>query len=110
MKGLPFRKTADAIASFVKEHGAAGPRRAVLCTYDLQPERFEAVILPELTRRRRWFRTLVLADRAALQQHEVLGARSAASSYELAPVRLSGPGVFHPKLLVLQAGARMLVG
>ena len=110
MKGLAFRKTADAIAAFVKEHGASAPRRAVLCTYDLDPSRFEAVVLPELTRRRRWFRTLVLADAAALQKHGVLTQRAAASTYELAPVRLGGPGVFHPKLIVLQAGIRVLVG
>ena len=46
MKGLTFRKTADAIAAFVKQHGAVGPRRAVFCTYDLSPARFEAVVLP----------------------------------------------------------------
>jgi hypothetical protein len=110
VKGLSFRKTADALAAFVKEHGATGPRRAVLCTYDLQPDRFEAVVLPELTRRRRWFRTLVLADGAALQRAGVLDQRSAEPIYELAPVRLRGPGVFHPKLIVLQAGERLLVG
>lgn len=27
MKGLGARKTADAIATFVREHGAVGPRR-----------------------------------------------------------------------------------
>jgi len=110
MKGLAFRKTADAIAVFVKQHGASAPRRAVLCTYDLDPARFEAVVLPELVRRRRWFRTLVLADAASLQKQGVLGQRAAASSYELAPVRVNGPGVFHPKLIVLQAGPRVLVG
>ena len=111
VKGLTSRKTAEAIATFVKQHGALGPRRAVLCTYNLSPARFEAVVLPELARPRRWFRTLVLADAAALQQDGVLGAqRAAASTYELAPVRLKGPGVFHPKLIVLQAGARVLVG
>lgn len=110
MKGLAFRKTADAIATFVKQHGASAPRRAVLCTYDLDPSRFEAVVLPELTRRRRWFRTLVLADAASLQKQGVLGQRAAASTYELAPARVNGPGVFHPKLIVLQAGSRMLVG
>lgn len=110
MKGLAFRKTADAIAAFVKAHGASAPRRAVLCTYDLDPFRFEAVVLPELTRRRRWFRTLVLADAASLQKQGVLGQRASASTYELAPVRVNGPGVFHPKLIVVQAGPRVLVG
>jgi len=109
MKGLGARKTADAIAAFVREHGAVGPRRAVLCTYDFDPVRFEAVILPALTRRR-WFRTLVLADGAALQKEGVLEHRASDSGYELAPVRLRGAGVFHPKLVVVQAGARVLVG
>ena len=40
----------------------------------------------------------------------MLSQRDAASTYELAPVRLKGPGVFHPKLIVLQAGERVLVG
>lgn len=110
MKGLGARKTADAIAAFVKEHGADGPRRAVLCTYDFDPTRFEAVLLPALTRRGRWFRTLVLADGAALQKEGVLAHRAAEATYELAPVRLRGPGVFHPKLSVIQAGANILVG
>ena len=110
MKGLTFRKTSDAIAAFVRKHGASAPRRAVLCTYDLDPSRFEAAVLPELTRRRRWFRTLVLADAASLQKQSVLGQRGAASTYELAPVRVNGPGVFHPKLIVLQAGTHLLVG
>ncbi len=87
MKGLAFRKTAEAIAAFVQQHGASAPRRAVLCTYDLDPARFETVVLPELTRRRRWFRTLVLADAASLQKQGVLAQRAAASSYELAPAR-----------------------
>jgi hypothetical protein len=110
MKGLSFRKTSDAIAAFVKQHGAATPRRAVLCTYDLEPARFEVALMLELERRRRWFRTLVLADAAALQKQGVLGQRKAASAYELAPVRVNGPGVFHPKLIVLQAGSHVLVG
>jgi hypothetical protein len=110
VKGLAFRKTADAIASFVKQHGSAAPRRAVLCTYDFDPARFEAVVLPELSSRRRWFRTLVLADGGALQKKGVLAQRGAASSYELAPTRVNGSGVFHPKLIVVQAGARVLVG
>ena len=110
MKGLAFRRTAEAIAAFVKQHGAGAPRRAILCTYDIDPARFEAVVLPELARRRRWFRTIVLADGAALQKQGVLWQRSGASCYELAPVRLKGPGVFHPKLIALQAGTRILVG
>jgi hypothetical protein len=108
--GFAFRKTSDAIATFVKQHGWEAPRRAVLCTYDLDPARFEAVVLPELTRARRWFRTLVLADAAPLQKHGVLAQRAAASSYELAPVRVDGQGVFHAKLIVLQAGTHVLIG
>lgn len=110
MNGLGFRKTADAIAAFVKQYGSATPRRAVFCTYDFDPARFEAQILPELTRARRWFRTLVLADGAALQKQGVLDQRSSFSRYELAPVHLHGPGVFHPKLIFLQAGSHVLVG
>lgn len=109
-KGLGFRKTADAIASFVKALGAEAPRRALLCTFDFHPDRFETVLLPELSRRGRWFRTLVLADASAIQKNGALASRGEAPTYELAPVRLDGPGVFHPKLLLLQAGRRVLVG
>lgn len=107
---LSFRKTTDEVAKFVRKHGAESPRRAVLCTYDLHPARFESVLLPELTRRGKWFRTLVLADRAALQKDGVLSQRSVGAGYELAPVSLRGSGVFHPKLIVLQAGTHLLVG
>lgn len=110
MRGLGFRKTSDIIATFVKKHGASSPRRAIFCTYDFDPTRFEALILPELTRYRRWFRTLVMADGAALQKTGALQQRAAASRYELAPVYLTGPGVFHPKLILLQAGNNILVG
>jgi hypothetical protein len=110
VKGLAFRKTAEAIAAFVREYGAVGPRRAVLCTYNLDPTRFEAVVLPELTRRGKWFRTLVMADQAQLQKADVLTRRSTVAPYELAPVRVRGSGVFHAKLIVLQAGPRVLVG
>ncbi len=52
----------------------------------------------------------MLADAAALQKDGALASRSEAPAYELSPVRLAGPGVFHPKLLLLQAGRRVLVG
>lgn len=110
MKGLSSRRTAETVSAFVKKYGAKGPRRAVLCTYDFDPARFHAVLLPELTRVHRWFRTLVLCDAGALQQSFVGSTGPDASLYELAPVRLKGPGVFHPKLFLLQAGAHILVG
>ena len=110
MLGLSHRKTTDAISSFVRQHASATPRRAVFCTYDFHAPRFEAVVLPQVTRRGRFFRTLVLADQAALQRPGALTQRGAGPRYELAPVRLKGPGVFHPKLVVLQAGPRVLVG
>jgi len=110
IQGLSWQKTTDAIAAFVKQYGKESPRRAVFCTYDFDPARFEAVLMPELNRRSKWFRTLVLADAAALQKTGVLQGRAASSTYELAPVRVNSTGVFHPKLILLQAGSHVLVG
>lgn len=109
-RGLQWQRTSDAIRAFVSRDAADPPRRAVLLTYDLDLPRFEAVLLPELTRRGRQFRTLVMADAGALQTHlKQIGGRHF-GRFEMAPVRCRGAGVFHPKLVLLAAGARRLVG
>lgn len=108
--GLSYRKTSEAIGDFVSQEHGVGPRHAVFCTYDLEPDRFEAVIMPELQRRGSRFRTLVLADAGALQRDDRLKQRAAASCYELAPVRVNGQGVFHPKMVLLRAGSNVLIG
>lgn len=82
----------------------------MLLTYDLDLRRFEAVLLPELTRRGRQFRTLVMADAGALQTHLQQIGGSQFGRFEIAPVRCRGAGVFHPKLVLLVAGKRRLVG
>lgn len=109
-KGLFWQRTSDAIRAFINRNGGAAPRRAVLLTYDLDLPRFEAVLLPELTRRGKQFRTLVVADAGALQTHlSEIGPRRFAR-YEVAPVRCRRAGVFHAKLVFLAAGPRRLVG
>jgi hypothetical protein len=108
--GLRWERIAEAIGEFVRRHGASTPRRAVLCTYDFDPERFQAVLFPVLTRRGRQFRTLVMADAGALQQRLRERSRQAFDRYELAPVRCNRRGVFHPKIFLLRAGDNYLVG
>jgi hypothetical protein len=108
--GLRWQRTADVLRTFVSQYGAAVPRRAILCTYDFDVERFEAVLFPELTRRGRQFRTLVTADAGALQAHlRQIGARRF-GRFQVSPVRCLRGGVFHPKLVLLAAGRRHLVG
>jgi hypothetical protein len=47
VKGLTFRKTADAIGTFVKlSTGRSCPPTRSLRMHDLSPARFEAVVLP----------------------------------------------------------------
>ncbi len=82
----------------------------MLLTYDIDLPRFEAVLLPELTRRGRQFRTLVMADAGALQTHLKQIGGWQFGRFEMAPVRCRDAGVFHPKLVLLSAGARRLVG
>jgi hypothetical protein len=108
--GLVWQRTSDAIRSFVTQHGRSTPRRALFCTYEFDVTRFEAVLLPELTRRGRQFRTLVMVDSGALQVHLREAASRHFARYQVAPVRCRGGGVFHPKLVVLAAGSRRLVG
>ncbi len=108
--GLQWVRTSDAIRGFVTEYGGTAPRRAVLCTYDFEVERFEAVLFPELTRRGRQFRMLVLADAAALQAEFLRTGQRQFDRYEVAPVRCAKGGVFHPKLIFLTAGRKHLVG
>lgn len=109
-RGLRWQRTADVLRAFVSRYGTAAPRRAIFCTYDFDVERFEAVVFPELTRRGRQFRTLVAADAGALQAHlRQLGPRRF-GRYQVSPVRCPRGGVFHPKLVLLAAGSRYLVG
>lgn len=108
--GLRWQRTADVLRAFVSRYGAAAPRRAIFCTYDFDVERFEAVLFPELTRRGRQFRTLVTADAGALQAHlRQIGPRRF-GRFQVSPVRCPRGGVFHPKLVLLAAGSRHLVG
>ncbi len=108
--GLTWQRTTDAIRAFVRQYGSMAPRRATFCTFDFGVERFEAVVLPELLRRARQFRTLVAADAGALQaQLREIGDRRF-GRYQVAPVRCTRGGVFHPKVIFLAAGPRRLVG
>lgn len=109
-RGLRWERTADAIRSFVTLHGRTTPRRAVLCTFDLEPDRFDAVLAPELIRRGRQFRTLIMADAGALQSNLRHTRQGSIGRYQIAPVLVRGAGVFHPKLVFMAAGRRCLMG
>ncbi|MBI4475434.1 MAG: hypothetical protein HY646_22410 [Acidobacteria bacterium] len=108
--GLSWQRTSDAVRAFVMQCGSNTPRRAIFCTYDVDVERFEGILLAELTRRGRQFRTLVAADAGALQSHlRQIGQRTF-GRFEIAPIRNRRSGVFHPKLILIQAGPHYLVG
>ncbi len=109
-RGLEWRRTVDALRAFVSAHGSLTPRRAVFCTYDLDVRRFEAIVLPELLRRGRQFRTLVLADAGALQAQLRENDAHSFGRYQISPVRCARNGVMHAKLVLLAAGNRYLVG
>lgn len=107
--GLRWQRTSDALKNFVSRFGTDTPRRAVLLTYEVDIERFQVVLLPELTRRGRQFRTLVLADSGALQSSLRRSRPRNIGRFELGQVR-AGRGVFHPKLVFVCAGKHRLVG
>lgn len=109
-KSLVWQRTAEVIRAFVSRCGNHAPRRAICCTYDFDIERFEAVLFPEFTRRGRQFRTLVLADAGALQAHLRQIRPRRFGRFQVSPVRCPRGGVFHPKLVLLAAGSRYLVG
>lgn len=97
----------EAIAGFVRHDAVQGPRHAIFCTYEFDPDVFADELLPTLTRRGRQFHTLVLADQSAFQANRVayLGGR-----FNISLVSCPNGGVFHAKLIFLRAGDRMLVG
>ncbi|MBI1901346.1 MAG: hypothetical protein HYS13_09585 [Planctomycetia bacterium] len=82
----------------------------MLCSYDLDPPRFRAVLYPEMTRRGRQFRTLVMADAGALQVRFRDSGQATFDRYEVAPVRCRKGGVFHAKVVLLRAGDNYLIG
>lgn len=104
--GLEWRRTADAVREFVRDCAGERLRRAVLCTYDFDPQRFDDVVFREL---RRKFRILVIADAGALQA-PLEKTKYGFGRYELAPARCLRGGVFHAKVVFLRAGAKYLIG
>lgn len=108
--GLRWERTSDAIRTFVRTHGQPSPRRAVLCTFDFDPDRFNASLFPQLTSRGRQFRTLIIADAGALQAKLGRLASPAFDRYAIVPAKCHAGGVFHVKVLFLRAGESFLVG
>jgi len=82
----------------------------VFCTFDFDPDRFNATIFPQLTRRGRQFRTLVIADAGALQAKLQCITAPTFARYAIGPARVHKGGVFHPKIILLRAGEHILTG
>ena len=109
-KGLRWERTSDAVRQFITAYGQPSPRRTVLCTFDFDPDRFNATLLPQLTRRGRQFRSLVIANAGALQTKLRCLAKPVFGRYAVGPAKCMHGGVFHPKLIFLRAGDHFLVG
>ncbi len=102
--GLERQFWLEAIDNFIRQHGRATPRWAIVCTYEIDLNRLARTLLPALSRRGRQFRAVVLSDAGILEQSldRLLGQLPGAVN--LHPVRLKRGGVFHPKLVLLRAG------
>jgi hypothetical protein len=103
-RGLARQRWIDPIESFVREHGRATPRWAVICTYECDLARLDRQVLPVLARRGRAFRTVVLADAGAMEARLAI-AKPPRGQVNIHAVRLPKGGVFHPKLVLLRAGS-----
>ena len=102
--GLPRQRWIEPIESFAREHGRMTPRWAVICTYECDISLLDRYVLPALMRRGRPFRTVVLADAGTLER-QLQAAHAPRGRVNLHGIRLQGRGVFHPKLVLLRAGA-----
>lgn len=103
-EGLERWRWSDPIDDFVRQHGNARPRWAILLTYELDIATLARAVLPALSRRGRRFRTVVLADQGALEAKLTDDAERLLGAVNLHPVRCLKGGVFHPKLMLLRAG------
>jgi hypothetical protein len=107
LSGLSWIKTADSISDFLKRSGSKPPRRAVFCTYDFDNDRFLQILGPLLNGRRP-FRSWVLVDRGSLQKN--VKSTGSIDRLQIAPIRCLHGGIFHPKLILLQAGSHYFAG
>jgi Molybdopterin-binding domain of aldehyde dehydrogenase len=105
--GLSWTKTADSISDFLRRSGSKPPRRAVFCTYDFDHDHFSQVLGPLLFKRRP-FRSWVLVDSGALQA--LIHSTASFGRLQIAPVRCRSGGIFHPKIILMQAGSHYLAG
>lgn len=108
--GIARQRWIEPIDSFVREYGNDTPRWAMICTYECNLDVLQKRVLPSLNRRGRMFRTLVLADAGALEsQLKGSSASRTRTQVNIHPVRIRGPGLFHPKFVFLRAGRRARV-
>jgi hypothetical protein len=99
----------DPVDEFVRQHRREPSRWAIACTYELELATLQRNVLPALSRRGAAFRTLVLVDAGVLER--VMGdvASPLTGAVNLHGVRVTRGGVFHPKVLLLRAGAHVRV-
>lgn len=107
--GMNWQRFTEPLEAFVREAADATPRWAIFCTYECDPELLARELVPPLTKRGRAFRVAVLADAGALQRRMADGAK-ASGRLNIHAVRMQGRSIFHPKLMFMRAGAKVLVG
>lgn len=98
--GIAWQRWLEPIDEFVRRHGRESNRWAIACTYELE--------LATLHRSSA-FRTLVLVDAGVLER--VMGevTKPLTGAVNVHGVRVTSGGVFHPKLVLLRAGAHVRV-
>lgn len=108
MRGQPqtlsWRSLAEEITDFSRENRQERPRQALFLTFELDPARFADEVLPPLVHRFTPFRVAVIADAGAFSRRS--RALQGRCNYYLVPA----VGLFHAKLVVIQAGTAALVG
>ena len=107
--GLTWRRWLEPADEFVRRYGRESRRWAVACTYELELATLQRNVLPILSRRGSAFRTIVLVDAGVLESALDPASAPLSGAVNLHPVRVAEGGIFHPKLLLLRAGAHVRV-
>jgi hypothetical protein len=107
--GIAWQRWLEPIDEFVRRHGHESNRWAIACTYELELATLQRSVLPVLSRRGSAFRTLMLVDAGVLER--VMGevTKPLTGAVNVHGVRVTSGGVFHPKLVLLRAGAHVRV-
>ena len=107
--GLEWRRWLEPAEEFVRHYGRERHRWALACTYELELATLQKSVLPILSRRGSAFSTIVLVDAGVLERVLEPASAPLTGAVNLHSVRVPGGGLFHPKLLLLRAGAHVRV-